>query len=345
MAKNRWLKQALTTVTIALAAIGLLSGCAATSSDSHSAVSEPNSRGSEEYPEQHEPDAGGNASADQDGAGSESGASVQREPAMVVTTTTEIEAESVAEATSELEGLAHKYQGRIEHRHEQLDRKYPSADFTVRIPADQHDAFIGELKALGDTKYLNTEASDVSLQKVDLDARIDSLKSSIESLRKMLAAASNVADMLEIERELDSRQSELQSLEAQRTELGDRISMSTVELRITQTQADAEADDEGPMFLGPLGEGWHDLMAAFAGFINLLGYALPGLILCAVLFAALWFGLLRPRYRKARASQQASATAADEAMSDRLPPLPNLTAAQPDASDGSAASESAGTRS
>lgn len=350
MAKNRWFKQVLTTVTIALAAIGLLAGCAADSGDSR--VAGGDRRSSEEY--QHAPgapdepgditqDGAEQRDAEQDGGNSGSGSSVQREPAMVVTTTTEVEVESVDQATNKLESLAHKYQGRIEHRHEELDRKYPSADFTVRIPADQHDAFISEMKALGTTNYLTTEASDVSLQKVDLDARIESLKSSIESLRKMLSGAENVADMLEIERELDGRESELQSLEAQRTELADRISMSTVELRIVQVEADAEAADEEPVFVGALGQGWSDLLAAGAGLVNLLGYALPGLIVCAVLFAALWFGLLRPRYRKARAAQQASESAAAEAMSDQLPPLPELADAHPDAADNTRAHDSVDT--
>ncbi len=349
MAKKQWLKQALTTVTVALAAIGLLSGCAAGSSGSDSTASGAAAQNSREYPEEHgldQPEGIAQDGAEHDAKEPGSGSTTPHEPAMVVTTTAEVEVDSAEQATAELESLAHKYQGRIEYRHEQIERRYPSADLTVRIPADQHDTFISELKALGTTKHLTTEASDVSLQKVDLDAQIDSLKSSIESLRKMLSEATTIGDLLEIERELDSRQSELQSLEAQRTELSDRISMSKVDLRIVQTQADTTVDsDEAPPFLGGLGQGWNDLVAAIGGVANLFGYVLPGLVVCAVLFAVLWFGLLRPRYRKARASQQASAAAAAEATSDQLPPLPEITDEHPDASSNTEATEATETRS
>jgi Domain of unknown function (DUF4349) len=188
----------------------------------------------------------------------------------------------VATAAEAVE-LAEQAGGRVDNRTETpgTDSQPPSASLTLRIPSDELDEFVDVLRELGTVTSVSMNASDVTQQRQDLDARIDALSSSVERLRELLATATTIADLIAIESELTTRQAELDSLTQQRDYLVDQVDFSTitVDLVTEEVAPDPQPDD----FWSGLVAGW-DALIAFANWLAVaVGVMLPwlGVVLVA----------------------------------------------------------------
>lgn len=157
------------------------------------------------------------------------------------------------------------------------------ADITARVPADQLDAVIGQVGALGTVMSLNVYAEDVTAQGADLDARIAALQTSVDRLSQLLAQAQTTKDLVEIEGELTERQAELDSLVAQRAALSDAVALSTLTVRLSPS---SEAVTWAPPgFASGLESGWSAMRTMVAGLITLAGFVLPFALLGLVVVA------------------------------------------------------------
>jgi hypothetical protein len=165
--------------------------------------------------------------------------------------------------------LAEQAGGRVDNRTETpgTDSQPPSASLTLRVPSDELDEFVDALRELGTVNSVSMNASDVTQQRQDLDARIDALTASVERLRELLATATTIADLIAIESELTTRQAELDSLTQQRDWLVDQVDFSTVtvDLVTEEVAPDPRPDD----FWSGIVAGWNALLA----FANWLGVA------------------------------------------------------------------------
>ena len=86
------------------------------------------------------------------------------------------------------------------------DGDQPYASITYRIPSDRWDDALAALKALG-TKVVNeqTQAVEVTTAVVDLDARIENLRVTERSLQAIMAQATRIPDILEVQVAADHR--------------------------------------------------------------------------------------------------------------------------------------------
>lgn len=205
----------------------------------------------------------------------------------------------VAAAAQGAERIVADLDGRVESRSEYSGEQLTST-LTLRVPADSYERAIEQLRSLGTVSYVETWTQDVTLQQVDLEARIDALQTSIGSLRSMLSQTANVADLLEVERELSSRQAELQSLEAQLEVLQEQVSLSTLTLTISNDEVrNPTPQHEG--FWGGLQAGWAALVGFLGWLATALGFILPGAVLLALMAGAVLL-LLRSRRRRIAAT-------------------------------------------
>ena len=174
----------------------------------------------------------------------------------------------------------------------------PSAFLTLRIPSDELDRTLTELKKLGTVNYVSFNASDVSQQTQDLDARITSLGASVDRLLSLMSQATNTTDLIAIEGVLSARQSELESLKSQRDYLSDQIDYSTLNLELYGEGLIAPGSPDD--FWTGVVAGWNALLATLGGALVVFGVALPWLIvLGAVGVIVLLIIWLSTRKRKA----------------------------------------------
>jgi hypothetical protein len=206
-------------------------------------------------------------------------------------------------SAEEAADLAKQAGGRVDSRTESpgTDAQPPSASLTLRIPSDELDGFVDELRALGTVNSVSMNASDVTQQRQDLDGRIEALTASVDRLLQLLAEATTVADLIAIESELTTRQAELDSLTQQRDWLVDQVDFSTitVDLVTEDVAPDPQPDD----FWSGLVAGWNALVG-FASWLGvavgvLLPWVLVGLVTTAVIVAIV---LLATRRRRAGAT-------------------------------------------
>lgn len=196
------------------------------------------------------------------------------------------------DAAEDAAAIAERAGGRVDDRTENpgTGNQQASATLTLRIPADAFNDSVARLKKLGDVNFVSLQASDVTRQTQDLDARITSLRTSVDRLLGLLEQASDTTDLIAIEGALSERQAELESLQTQRDFLSDQIDYSTlsVELYAEGTVAPGSPDD----FWSAIVAGWNTLVAAGSGLLVVLGFALPWLIALAVIgaivFAIVW---------------------------------------------------------
>ncbi|KRE21268.1 DUF4349 domain-containing protein [Agromyces sp. Soil535] len=243
-------------------------------------------------------------------------ADLQLEDRSVITTGwVAITVEDPVASAEEAADLAERAGGRVDSRTETpgTDSQPPSASLTLRIPSDELDAVVDELRALGTVTSVSMNASDVTQQRQDLDARIEALTASVDRLQELLATATTVADLIAIESELTTRQAELDSLTQQRDWLVDQVDFSTitVELVTEEVARDPQPDD----FWSGLVAGWKALVG-FASWLGVaVGVMMPWLLAVLVtgavivLIVVLSTRLRRPRPDAASAATQTPAEA------------------------------------
>ena len=106
---------------------------------------------------------------------------------------------------------------------------------TLRIPSSKLDAVLASLRALGHVSGETREGEDVTRQSADLDARLANARTSEARLRQLLEhRTGDLADVLAVERELARVRQAVESMDAERKSLDQRIAYATVDVTLTE---------------------------------------------------------------------------------------------------------------
>jgi len=157
-----------------------------------------------------------------------------------------------------------------------------TADLVLRVPPADVDDVLAGLADLGEELSRSVRSEDVTTVVADVDSRVASLQASLDRLRGLIADASDITDLVTLERELAGRETELESLQAQQRALNDQVALATVTLHLLAEQAE-EPGDEPAGFLSGLAGGWDAFVTVGVTLLTLLGAALPFLATAAVL--------------------------------------------------------------
>lgn len=211
--------------------------------------------------------------------------------------------------------------GRIDARSETAPDEYDggSASLTLRVPADNLDAVVEDLRELGTVDQFRTDSYDVTNKVIDLEAKISTLRASTARIEALLVDAKDISDIITLENELDSRQAELESLEARQRGLSDQVSMSTIDLSLT-TEPVVIIKDNPKTFWDGVVAGWNGLTAFVSNALVAIGVVLPWLIVMALI--GLGAVALARSARSRRARRAATSDASDASAAPSAPPAP-----------------------
>ena len=266
--------------TIAVLALLLLTGCGSITSNSSDSQ----------------------LAADYDGANTKVGMVETSQAAidqqLIQTASIALRVDDVAETATAITSYVNGIQGRIDSKNEYRNpdsSAITSADFMIKVPSDKLDEALDRLKTFGDLEGFSTSATDVTLQVVDLDARIAALQNSISSLKKLLDDASNVSDLLAAEAALTQRQSELDGLTSQRNYLADQIDLAAIWVSVFPKNSLAAIKPIG--FIAGLEKGWEEIVKFASNLTTWSGLALPwiGLVVALLLIFKILGGLRKLR--------------------------------------------------
>lgn len=293
-------------VAALVAVMAMLAGCSSSGSNPASAEFGEYSDGGGDialesgYSDQNlsDGDVGFSMGTDEYSAAANSAGSPAADRSVIVTGAMYMTVEDPIAAADEAIRIVRGAGGRIDARSETApdERDGGSASLTLRIPSRSLDAVVEDLRELGTVDQFGTDSYDVTNQVTDLEARISTLRASTARIEGLLKDAKDIADIIKLENELDRRQSELESLEAQQRGLTDQVAMSTIQLSLT-TEPAVPVDDSPQSFWDGVVAGWNDLVGFISDALIALGKALPTLLLLAILFFA-GRGLLRSRRKR-----------------------------------------------
>lgn len=106
-------------------------------------------------------------------------------------------------------------------------------DVTVKVPSGNFDSFTESVVSSQDVrKVLNVrkEASDVTEEFVDVEARLKVKKESEVRLMELMKSAKNLSEVLEIEQKLSDLRAEIESIEGRLKYLSSQTEMSTINI-------------------------------------------------------------------------------------------------------------------
>lgn len=150
---------------------------------------------------------------------------------------------------------------------------------TVKVPVAQFDALMDTLAKVGQkTINKSSNAEDVSRQYRDLNATIESKKALETRYRELLAKATQIQDMLEIERSLNTLRNEIEGYEGRFRTLQSDISYSTINLYFYQLYDQKRT--EKPSFFNRLAKsfqgGWDMFLWLLLALVRLWPLAVLG---------------------------------------------------------------------
>jgi hypothetical protein len=106
---------------------------------------------------------------------------------------------------------------------------------TLRVPADQLDATITDLKTLGRVETESQSGQDVTSQYVDLQARLSNARNTEQRLTDLLRQRTGkLSDVLEVEQEVARVRGEIEQMEAERKTMSNQVSYATLNLAIAE---------------------------------------------------------------------------------------------------------------
>ena len=175
----------------------------------------------------------------------------------------------------------HRYGGKLEN------------SWTVRIPADKFDTFLGDVEKESiyvDSK--NVAAEDVTAEYVDNELRIKSKQKVFERYLELLKQAKNVQEIMAVEEQIRVIREEIESKEGRQNYLNDQVSFSTITVSFYQ-ETETSSAPEQPFYV----KIWKNFVQGWISFFNViisLFYLIPYILLLFVLF------YLIKRWRKNR---------------------------------------------
>jgi len=170
---------------------------------------------------------------------------------------------------------------------------YTVSTLTMRVPPEALNDLITKLGELGTLLSQSRGAEDVTDEYVDVQARLESQRASLDRLLALVTDAADLTDVVTLENEISRRQSDLDALSARLQALDELVTLATVTLTLTSEASDPVAAQAG--FMTGLRSGWDAFTGAIVGGLTVFGAVLPFAIALAVIGIPLY--ALRSRRR------------------------------------------------
>jgi hypothetical protein len=152
----------------------------------------------------------------------------------------------------------------------------------ARIPEAKLDEVIAAVSELGQRTSLNISTTDVTLQVIDLKARIDALVISRDRLSDLMAQATTTADLLAAEQALSQRQSELDAYQAQLDYLNSQVTQSTLNIAILSNSTSLTSGLSG--IGATLNQALRNFLQGFESVILFIGSAIPWILVLSIFY-------------------------------------------------------------
>lgn len=206
----------------------------------------------------------------------------------------------------------------------------PSAHVVFRIPADKYATVLDQLtRQIGTRLGLEQQAEDVTGEVADVESRVKSAQSTLDSFRKLLNRANTIGEVLNVEQEISRREADLEALQARQKALAQQTRFATVTLDVLGPESAPKREHREGGFVGGLKAGWSAFTGLLSGLALVAGWLLPFTpILAPAVVLAIWLHRRRRRDRPGDATGKRFPALAPQQTPAQTPPQPSAQAAQ-----------------
>ena len=106
------------------------------------------------------------------------------------------------------------------------------ADLTLQVRSDAADAAMSDLRALGKVTTEASGSQDVTEEYVDLGSNLRNLQASESAILKLMDKATQIQDVLQLQRELTNVRGQIERIQGRKTYLERRSDMATITLSL-----------------------------------------------------------------------------------------------------------------
>lgn len=159
-------------------------------------------------------------------------------------------------------------------------------EITVKVPPGDFQSTVDAVARLGTVRRRTITTDEVTSEFTDLQARVDSARLSRDRIDALLGAATRTADVVELERALEQRQTTLEQLQGQLRVAQARVALSTITVTFVTPPHAAQLSaprHTPPGFGRGLSNGWRALRDGGSWVLAAVGASLPFLLVLGVL--------------------------------------------------------------
>ena len=215
---------------------------------------------------------------------------------LIYTAQLTVRAHSVPAAVTRATSIVSGAGGYVSGENASSDPSHPdraTATIVLKIPAAVYAATLSQLSSgLGTQLSLQQQAQDVTEQVADVNSRVASDEAGIAQLRVLLKHAGSVADLLSVQNQIDSQESDLEALQAQQSALNHETSFATVTVTVIGPKAAAKPAKQKapPGFANGISGGWRAFRTSVSWFLAIVGAVAPFAAVVAVLGGLAYWG-------------------------------------------------------
>lgn len=215
---------------------------------------------------------------------------------VIITAGYSVEVKDFSAAAEALEKLTAQHSGYTEQAElSDPESAAGSGRYSLRIPAEQLDAFAEGLKAVGRIRSGSKSEEDVTEQYQDIQAQINARTTQRDRLLELVEKAETLEDLLKLEEQLTQVQTELDSLIGRQKLYDNQVRYATVSVRLYAADRLAGGDSYG----SELKTAFFDAFNTAFSVVKFLGVALVWL-LPVLLVAAVVLAIVLPITRRRR---------------------------------------------
>ncbi|MBN2187719.1 MAG: DUF4349 domain-containing protein [Dehalococcoidia bacterium] len=148
-----------------------------------------------------------------------------------------LEVEDVVEAMDEVAGVAGELDGYVVSSNKYEHERGISGSVAIRVPAESFEEAFERLRLLAiNVPQENTQATDVTEEYVDLEARLRNLEATEAQYLALLEKATKVEEMLQVQQALSNVRGQIEQIEGRMKYLERTSDMSLIEVTLSQTK-------------------------------------------------------------------------------------------------------------
>ncbi len=194
-----------------------------------------------------------------------------------------VETKAYDEAVGLLREAVSGTEGYIEYTSSYSGGGTRSAEYRCRIPVDRYAEFFEKIEGVGSVVRTEEGADDATNQYVDIEARLNSLRTQETRLLALMEESGSLQELLAVQEKLMEVQYEIESYTGQMKALENSIDYATITVYLEEVRTYTPVE---PTFGDRAAQAFTNMLNGIVdgaqGFVILLIYALPVLVIGAV---------------------------------------------------------------